>query len=67
MNKRSDDDGGDVKLRTVKDAARQLSVSRAQVYRLIDTGKLEIVKGGARMTRVTQVSIDQYVAGLPRK
>jgi excisionase family DNA binding protein len=65
MNRRKDDDA-EVKLRTVKHAARQLGLSRSQIYRLIDTKKLEHVKLGARMSRVTQESIDRYIEALPR-
>ena len=71
MNKRnSDDDGGDdneARLLTPKNAAKQLDLSVSQIYRLVDAGKLVMLKLGYRAARVTQESIDRYIKGLPRR
>ena len=57
----SDDEGDDDhRLRTIRGAARHLSVSPATIYRLGKTGELELIKIG-RATRVTLTSIERYV------
>jgi excisionase family DNA binding protein len=60
------DDDDVVGLRTMKSAQRFLGVSKSQIYRLCDSGELELVKIGPRGTRVTQASLDAYVAALKR-
>ena len=66
MNKRNSDDDGEVKLRTTKNAAKQLDLSVSQIYRLVTAGTLDKVKLGPRAARITQESIDRYIKGLPR-
>jgi excisionase family DNA binding protein len=56
----------DVALRTVVDTAKYLSLSRAKVYLLCDSGDLEGVKLGKSM-RITQESIDRYIKNAKRK
>jgi excisionase family DNA binding protein len=55
----------DNRLRTLKDAAKFLEVSEATIYRLSKSGELELIKIG-RGTRVTQASLDRYVANATR-
>jgi excisionase family DNA binding protein len=59
-------DVGDVGLRSMKSAAHFLGVSKTQLYRLHEAGKIEMVKIG-KATRVTQASLDLYLKGLRRK
>jgi len=56
----------DIALRTVIDTARFLSLSRAKIYLLCDSGDLEAVKLGKSM-RITQESIDLYIKNAKRK
>jgi len=58
-----DDDA--VALRTVASAAKFLGVSESTIYELGKKGELEMVKVG-RSTRVTQVSLEQYVRNAKR-
>lgn len=60
-------DSDEVGLRTMKSAMRFLGISKTQIYRLCDSGELEVVKIGPRGSRVTQASLDAYVAALKRK
>ena len=46
---------------TVKDAASLLSLSRAQIYRLMDQGDIKFVKIG-RSRRITADQLDAFVA-----
>ena len=46
---------------TIEEAAELLSLSRAQVYRLIDYGDLQSVKIG-KCRRVTHAQLQAYVA-----
>jgi excisionase family DNA binding protein len=55
------DETGRVGLRTLKSAARFLGLSVSSIYRLCQSGELELVKIGPRGTRVTQTSLDQYI------
>lgn len=50
-------------LRSIEDAQEFLGCGRSRVYELINSGKLDIVKFG-RLTRVTQRSLDRFVAEL---
>jgi len=54
------------KLVTIKEAMEQLSMSHTQIYRLAFEGLLELKRIGARNSRVTQASIDEYVESLER-
>lgn len=47
-------------LRTIPEAAAQLSLSRGYIYLLIDRGELTIVKFG-RAARVRQSAIDRLI------
>jgi excisionase family DNA binding protein len=72
--KTSDDSGSDdgtdgpgrpksiVKLYRISDAAEQLSISRATLYRMVATGSLKLVKIGANGSRITAESIDALLA-----
>ncbi len=51
--------------RTVKDFCRAYGISRRQVYRLIDDGKLEAVKVGSA-TRIIEESARRWFENLPR-
>jgi excisionase family DNA binding protein len=46
---------------TVRDAASLLSLSRAQIYRLMDQGDIKFVKIG-RSRRITADQLDSFVA-----
>lgn len=48
---------------TVEEAARQLSVSRAQIYRLIDTCRLGSITIG-RSRRITRRQLEDFVGAL---
>ena len=50
-------------LRSIEDAQEFLGCGRSRVYELIKSGKLDSVKFG-RFTRVTQRSLDRFVAEL---
>ncbi|MBJ9695718.1 helix-turn-helix domain-containing protein [Burkholderia cenocepacia] len=41
----------------------QLSVSRATIYRMVDAGKLKLVKVGTQGSRITAESIDALISG----
>jgi len=56
----------DVALRTIKSACRFLGCSHTHLYDLRDQGLIEIVKIGRRGSRVTQVSLDKYLASVER-
>jgi excisionase family DNA binding protein len=60
------DDGGGEGLRTLQQAAQFLGVSLSTIYRLGSKHELELLKIGERGTRVTQASLDRYVANAPR-
>lgn len=49
-------------LLTVDQAAKQLTISRATAYKMVDTGEILTIKIG-RLRRVPQSSIDQFIAG----
>jgi len=51
--------------RTIKDFCRAYGISRRQVYRLIDDGKLEAVKIGTA-TRIMEDSARRWFEALPR-
>jgi excisionase family DNA binding protein len=51
------------RLYTIKEAAASLSLSRAQLYRLIDTCELESVKIG-RSRRISRTQLEAYVQRL---
>ncbi len=51
---------------TVEEAAELLSISRAQIYRLIDTCQLGSVNIG-RSRRITKSQLEAYVAQLEAK
>lgn len=51
---------------TVEEACDLLSLSRAQIYRLIDLGELETVQIG-RARRITSKQIDAFVSGLEQR
>ena len=48
---------------TVEEAAQLLSISRAQIYRLIDSRQLNSITVG-RSRRITQGQLDAFVAQL---
>lgn len=48
---------------TVKEAAELLSLSRAHLYRLIDSGEIGSVTVG-RCRRITHHQIEEYLSGL---
>jgi excisionase family DNA binding protein len=56
----------EVGLRTTKSACRFLGVGLSTLYRLSKTGEIELVKIGARGTRVTQASLDRYINNAKR-
>ena len=60
------EDAADAGLRTVKEAARFLGVSRSQIYRLGQSEAIELVKVGERATRVTQASLTRFVKNAKR-
>jgi len=51
--------------RTVKDFCRAYGISRRQMYRLIEQGKLEAVKVGTG-TRILEDSARKWLQSLPR-
>lgn len=51
------------KLYRIQAVMQQLSVSRATVYRLVNNGKLKLVKIGERSSGITAESVDALVAG----
>lgn len=53
-------------LYTIEEAAELLSLSRAQIYRLIDTMELESVTVG-RSRRITAQQLDAFVRSLEAK
>lgn len=53
-------------LYSVDQAATLLTISRAQLYRLIDKGELESVQIG-RSRRISQDQLDRFVKGLEQK
>lgn len=48
----------------VEDAARELSVSRAQMWELIRRGAVRSVKLGPQMRRVPREALTEYIARL---
>ncbi|KWO06045.1 transcriptional regulator [Burkholderia cepacia] len=51
------------KLYRISDVMVQLSVSRATIYRMVDAGKLRLVKIGKHGSRITAESIEAVLAG----
>jgi excisionase family DNA binding protein len=51
------------KLYRISDVMVQLSVSRATIYRMVDAGKLRLVKVGKQGSRITAESVAAVVAG----
>lgn len=51
---------------TVAEACEQLSISRAQLYRLMDMGQLASIKVG-RSRRVTAKQLDAFVHALEQQ
>ena len=51
------------KLYRISDVMVQLSVSRATIYRMVDAGKLRLVKVGKQGSRITAESIEAVLAG----
>ena len=51
---------------SIKDVAKMLSVSTKTVYRLINQGKLAMVKIG-RSTRIDEVELDNFLLSLRRE
>lgn len=47
----------------VSSAMKKLDVCRATIYRMAGRGELELVKIGARATRVTAASIERVIYG----
>lgn len=52
-------------LLSIKDTCAYLSTSRANLYRLLQAGKLEAIKMG-RNTRIPYASIEAYIHSLPK-
>jgi excisionase family DNA binding protein len=52
-------------LYSIRETRTLLSVSHAQLYRLINAGRLDARKIGSR-TLIPAESIEQFLAGLPR-
>lgn len=52
-------------LLSIKDTCAYLSTSRANLYRLLQAGKLEAIKMG-RNTRIPYASIETYIHSLPK-
>lgn len=52
-------------LLSIKDTCTYLSTSRANLYRLLQAGKLEAIKMG-RNTRIPYTSIEAYIQSLPK-
>ena len=50
-------------LLTVSEAASALAISRASLYRLIQSGQLPVLKIGS-LTRVTTAALEEFVSGL---
>lgn len=50
-------------LLTVREAAREIAVSKAQMYRLLQAGEIESVKIG-RSRKIVRESLVQYVQHL---
>ena len=46
---------------TVHSVARQLAVSKKRIYQLIRSGRLVSLKLSPRSTRITRVSVEQFV------
>jgi len=57
----------DKHLVTIDQAMAALQCSRQTIYRLANEGKLEIVRIGDRMTRVTQRSLNQMIDDLVKQ
>ncbi|MCA7900707.1 helix-turn-helix domain-containing protein [Burkholderia cepacia] len=51
------------KLYRISEVMQQLSVSRATIYRMVDAGKLKLVKVGTQGSRITAESIDALISG----
>ena len=51
---------------SIKDVAKMLSVSTKTVYRLINQGKLAMVKIG-RSTRIDEAELDNFLLSLRRE
>ncbi|MCR4464824.1 helix-turn-helix domain-containing protein [Burkholderia sp. SCN-KJ] len=51
-----------VKLYKVREVMRQLSISKTTVYRLVDAGKLRLVKIGTHLSFITAESFDAFFA-----
>jgi excisionase family DNA binding protein len=55
------------RLVTIKDAARALAISRGQIYRLVASGALRVVKLGPNTSRVPAEDIERLIReGVPR-
>lgn len=53
-------------MHSIKDVAKMLSVSTKTVYRLINQGKLAMVKIG-RSTRIDEAELDNFLLSLRRE
>jgi excisionase family DNA binding protein len=55
------------RLVTIRDAAKALSVSRGQVYRLVDAGVIRIVRLGPQTVRIPAEDLERLTReGVPR-
>jgi excisionase family DNA binding protein len=55
------------RLVTIKDAARTLAISRGQLYRLVASGALRVVKLGPNASRVPLEDVERLAReGVPR-
>jgi excisionase family DNA binding protein len=52
----------DVGLRSIKSSAKFLGVGLTRLYELIKSGELDVVKVGTRGTRITQESLNRFIA-----
>jgi excisionase family DNA binding protein len=50
-------DGGFI---TVKDASKQICISRSKLYQLMDSGRLKFLKEG-RSRRISRIHLEAYV------
>ena len=54
------------RLVTVQEAAAFLSTSRKRIYELVNDGKLVLLKMVKRQSRISETSLREFIAALPR-
>ncbi|TPO02180.1 helix-turn-helix domain-containing protein [Mesorhizobium sp. B1-1-5] len=64
MNNETTNRSPAIRLYSIPQAAKVLSISRSTLYSLIGAGKVKAVKLG-KLARIQDIEVDRYIATLP--